>query len=235
MAKSRRKWVVTSHEPIDKLDDNLWAVQGNVPGAAFPRRMCIIRRSDGTLLFFHAIPLREEVLAEVTAWGRPEDLVVGHHQHAMDADAFARRLGLRVYGPGAVAGKLRERVDLAGPLEGVRADPSVAIASVPGSRLGEAMVIVRSGGGSRVSLLFSDVIQNGEPGRMPWVFRALGFAGGPKVVFVYRMLFVADRDAIKTALSGWSQLPGLTRLVPCHGRIVDEGAGAALAAAAAAL
>jgi hypothetical protein len=235
MAKPRRKWMITPHEPIEKLDDNLWTVQGNVPGASFPRRMCIVRRTDGTLLFFHAIPLNEEALAEVTRWGKPEDLVVGHHQHAMDADAFARRLGLRVYGPGAVAGKLRERVDLAGPLESVKADPSVTIATVPGSRLGEAMLIVRSGGGSRVSLLFSDVIQNGDPGRIPWIFRVLGFAGGPKVVFAYRRLFVADRAAVKAALSAWSQLPGLARLVPCHGTIVSKGAGAALAEAAAGL
>jgi hypothetical protein len=235
MAKPRRRWVVTPHEPIEKLDDNLWTVQGNVPGAPVPRRMCIVRRSDGTLLFFHAIPLSENALAEVTAWGRPEDLVVGHHQHVIDADAFARRLGLRVYGPGAVAGKLRDHVDLTGPLESVKADPSIDIASVPGSRLGEAVVTVRSGGNARVSLLFSDVIQNGDPGRLPWFFRALGFAGGPKVVFAYRKLFVADRGAVKAALEGWSRLPGLTRLVPCHGRIISEGAAAALAEAAAAL
>ncbi len=235
MAKARREWTVVGHEPIEKLEDNLWAVQGNVPGAPFPRRMCIVRRSDGTLLFFHAIPLEERALAEVAAWGRPADLVVGHHQHAIDADAFSRKLGLRVYGPRAVAEKLRERVDVAGNLEDVRPDEALSVGSVPGSRLAEAVLTVRSGGGARVSLLFADVIQNGEPERIPWVFRALGFAGGPKVVFAYRRLFMADRAALKAALAGWARLPGLSRIVPCHGRVIGEGAAAALAAAAAAL
>lgn len=234
MASQRREWTVTEHEPIEKLDDNLWAVQGLVPGASFPRRMCIVRRGDGTLLFFHAVPLDEPALAAVAAWGRPTDLVVAHHQHAMDADAFRRRLGLSVYGPREVAGRLRQRVDLAGVLEDLRPDPAVAVASVPGSKLGEAVLTVRSGG-NRVSLLFADVIQNGDPARLAWAFRMLGFAGGPKVVPAYRLLFVRDRNSLKGALSEWSRIPGLTRLVPCHGRIVSQGAASALATAAAAL
>ena len=235
MPRPRREWIVTPHEPIEKLDDNLWAVQGLVPGASFPRRMCIVRRGDGTLLFFHAVPLEERTLAEVLAWGKPADLVVAHHQHAMDADAFRRRLGLSVYGPREVAERLRERVELAGTLQDLRPDPAVAVASVPGSKLGEAVVTVRSGGGARASLLFADVIQNGDRERLAWPFRMLGFGGGPKVVPVYRMLFVKDRVALKGALSGWSRMPGLARLVPCHGKIVGEGAAAALAAAAATL
>lgn len=233
MAKPRREWTVTQHEPIEKIDDNLWAVQGLVPGASFPRRMCIVRRGDGTLLFFHAVPLEERALAEVTAWGKPADLVVGHHQHAIDADAFRRRLGLSVYGPREVAERLRERVDLAGTLQDLRRDPVVEVVSVPGSKLGEAVLIVRSG--ARVSLLFADVIQNGDRARLAWPFRMLGFAGGPKVVPVFRMLFIRDRAALKAGLAELSRLPGLVRLVPCHGRVVGEGAASALAAAAAAL
>jgi hypothetical protein len=233
MAKARREWTVVGHEPIEKVDDNLWLVQGMVPGASFPRRMCIVRRSDGTLLFFHAIPLEEAALAEVQAWGKPADLVVAHHQHAMDAHAFSRKLGLRVYGPRAVAAKLAGRVDLAGGLEDVPSDPAVVVGEVPGSRLGEAVLTVRSGGGARTSLLFADVVQNGDPASLPWVFRTLGFAGGPKVVPAYRLLFIRDRPAVKAALVEWSRIPGLARLVPCHGRTVTEGAAAALAAAAA--
>jgi hypothetical protein len=235
MASARRGWTVTPHEPIQKLEDNLWTVQGLVPGARFPRRMCVVRRLDGTLLFFHAIPLDEPSLSEVMAWGTPEDLVVGHHQHAMDAAPFAKRLGLRVYGPAAVATRLSERVDLSGHLENVKTDASVEVRSVPGSKLGETMVIVRSGEARRVSLLFSDVIQNGDRDRLPLIFRMLGFAGGPKVVPAYRMLFVGDRGAIKAALSGWSELAGLERIVPCHGEIVSVGAAPSLARAAAAL
>ncbi len=232
---TERDWTVTRHDPIEKLDDNLWAVQGYVPGARFFRRMCIVRRSDGSLLFFHAIPLEETALREVLAWGKPAFLVVGHDQHCIDARPFAHRLGLRVFGPSRRAERIRQRVELAGTLEDLPADPTVSVAGLPGSKLGESAVVVRSGGGTRLSLLLSDVVQNSPSETLPWLFRALGFAGGPKVVPAYRLLFVQDRAAVKAKLAEWAALPGLERLVPCHGAIVTKGAPEALAAAAAAL
>ena len=51
MPRKPRPWIVTRHDPIEKLEDNLWAVQGDVPGIPFKRRMFIIKRSDGTLMF----------------------------------------------------------------------------------------------------------------------------------------------------------------------------------------
>jgi hypothetical protein len=46
MAKAPRPWIVTRHGPIEKLEDNLWVVEGDVPGVPFRRRMSIIRRGD---------------------------------------------------------------------------------------------------------------------------------------------------------------------------------------------
>src|SRR5437870_4168250 len=80
MAKPPRPWIVTKHGPIEKLDDNLWVVEGDVPGMPFRRRMSIIKRADGTLLFVNAIPLESSALAEVQAWGKPSILVVPHDQ-----------------------------------------------------------------------------------------------------------------------------------------------------------
>ncbi len=230
-----RQWTVTRHDPIEKLDDNLWAVQGDVPGAPFLRRMCIARRSDGSLLFFHAVPLEEKALQEVATWGKPAYLVVGHDKHCIDAQPFARQLGLKVYGPRRRADQIRQRVDLAGTLDELPSDPAMSVAELPGSKLGESTVLARSGGGARLSILFSDVIQNGLPGTLPWYFRAMGFAGGPKVVPAYRLFFLQDRTAVRSKLAEWAALPGLERLVPCHGAIVARGAREALAAAAAAL
>src|SRR3954467_15539167 len=120
MPRPPRPWIVTRHDPIEKLEDNLWAVQGDVPGIPFKRRMFIIKRSDGTLMFFGmAIPLEDELLAEITAWGRPSFLVVTHDQHMIDARGFAEKLGLKVYGPKPCEAKMRARVELAGVLEDV--------------------------------------------------------------------------------------------------------------------
>jgi hypothetical protein len=234
MAKSPRPWIVTRHDPIEKLEDNLWAIQGDVPGIPFKRRMFIIKRADGTLMFYGmAIPLEDEPLAEITAWGRPSILVVTHDQHMIDARAFAEKLGLKVYGPRACEAKMRARAEIAGMLEDVPADPNIQIAGVAGSKNGEPAVIVKSDGGRRVSLLVSDVLQNNPKESLGILPRLMGFSGGPKVVPVFKMMFVKDKGALKKQLTEWSELPGLARLVPCHGDAVTSDAPGALRAAAA--
>ena len=119
MPRARRPWKVTRHDAIEKLDDNLWTVNGDLPGLpSARRRMFIVRRSTGDLLFAGAaIPLEESALAEVLAWGRPAVLVVPHHWHMIDADAFAKRLGLAVHGPEACATKTARRTTMAGSVE----------------------------------------------------------------------------------------------------------------------
>lgn len=236
MPKTLRTWIVTRHDPIEKLEDNLWAVQGDVPGIPFKRRMFIVKRSDGTLMFFGmAIPLEDELLAEITEWGRPSFLVVGHDQHMIDARAFAERLGLKVYGPKPCEAKMRARVELAGVLEDIPPDSNVQIMRVPGAKTGEPAVIVKSDGGRRVSLLVSDVLQNNPRASLGLLPRLMGFAGGPKIVPVFKMMFLKDKGALRRQLAEWAELPGLERLVPCHGDGVTSGVPAALKAAAAAI
>ena len=236
MAKPPRPWIVTRHDPIEKLEDNLWAVQGDVPGIPFKRRMFIIKRSDGTLMFFGmAIPLEDALLAEVTAWGRPSILVVTHDQHMIDARPFAEKLGLKVYGPKPCEAKMRQRAEIAGMLEDVPPDPNIQVTSVAGAKTGEPAVIVKSDGGRRVSLLVSDVLQNNPKGSLGLLPRIMGFGGGLKVVPVFKMMFLNDKAALKRQMTEWAEMPGLARLVPCHGDGVTAGAAEALRGAAAAL
>jgi hypothetical protein len=230
MAKARRGWIVTKHGPLQKLDDNLWAVEGRTPGVPIQRRMVIARKGDGALVFFHAIPLDDKTLEEVRSLGKPAYLVLGHHQHAIDAHAFQQKLELQTYGPKACEAELRKRVELSGTLETFPSDPSISVESVPGTKLGEAVMTVRSG--DRSSLMFSDVIQNNPKESTPLVFRMMGFGGGPKVVWVFQKMFINDRAAVKSWLEKWAALPGLHRLVPFHGMIVADGAAKALGTAA---
>jgi hypothetical protein len=230
-----RPWIVTRHDPIEKVEDNLWTVQGDVPGVPIKRRMFIIKRSDGTLLFFGcAIPLEDELLAEIAAWGRPSILVVTHDQHMIDARPFAEKLKLAVYGPKECETKIRQRADLAGFLADVPKDAAVDITPVPGAKTGEPAAIVRSAGG-RVTLICSDAVQNNAKESLGFFPRICGFAGGPKVVPLFKMLFTKDRAALKRQIQAWSELPGLSRVLFCHGDAVTDGAGAALMAATAGL
>ena len=67
MANAPRPWTVTRHDPLEQIDENLFAINGDVPGfpaaAAFPRRMSIVRLKDARLLFHNAIPVDDATLA----------------------------------------------------------------------------------------------------------------------------------------------------------------------------
>jgi hypothetical protein len=63
----------------------------------------------------------------------------------------------------------------------------------------------------------------------------MGFTGGPKVIPVFRMVFTADRDKLCAHFGRLAELPGLTRIVPFHGTIIDRDPADALRQAAATL
>jgi hypothetical protein len=228
-----RGWAVTPHGPLEKIDDNLWVVEGKLPGAPIMRRMSIVKRSDGTLLFYHAIPLEDSVLDEIRAWGKPAYLVVGHHQHMVDAHAMREKLGLKLYGPKESADKIKARTTFDGTFEDIPKDPAVSVEVLTGTKLGEPIVIVNSGGGAHVSLLFCDAIQNNQKDTLPLPLRLIGFAGtSPKVVPLFRLLFMGDRATLKAALLRYSDTRNLSRIIPFHGAITNSGAAEALRAAA---
>src|SRR5690242_422232 len=89
MAKPPRLWKVLPHGPLERLEENLWSVTSAVPGIpGLDRRMAIVRRSDGGLLFFNAVPVSDAVLAELRALGTPAQVIVPQRLHMMDAHAF---------------------------------------------------------------------------------------------------------------------------------------------------
>ena len=233
MKHRERPWTVSKHDPIEKLDDNLWTVAGDVPGIPIRRRMAIVKRSDGRLLFFHAVPLGDDALREVMAWGKPAFLVIAHDNHGIDAHPFRARLGVKLYGPKESVAKMRVKFDVDGTLDEIPPDPAVSVESVRGTKAGEPVVIVRSGGGARATLVFSDVFQNNPPGSLNFFLRLFGFARGPSVPPVFKWLFTSDKAALRSEYLKWAALPGLARLVPCHGEIVTTGAAATLQAVAA--
>ncbi len=231
MSKTR-PWTVCPHGPIVQLEPNLRVVEGAVPvPGGIKRRMVVVRRSDGTLLFFHAMPLEESAMEQLAAWGRPGALVLGHDQHAIDAAPFAQRLGLPIFGPGPNLDKLRARgLPMAGSLADLPPDPNVRFEEVEGTKTGEAVGIVSSS--DRVSLLFADCCQNNPVDGMALPLRMLGFAGGPKIVPAFRFLFTNDPARLRAHLHRLATIPGLVRLVPFHGTVVENGPAEALKEAA---
>ncbi|HVE81391.1 MAG TPA: hypothetical protein VND93_01030 [Myxococcales bacterium] len=226
MARPKRPWIVTQHGPIEQIDDNLWGVESQVPNIPLSRRMCIARMSDGKLAFFHAVPLDQPALEQVRTLGQPAYLVVGHSNHAVDAHAFAAKLGLKIYGPRESEAGLRQRVDDIAPLESFPADAAVQVESMPGTRHGDALMRVHSGGGQRLNLCFTDAVMNVKTGPLP--MRLVGFTGGPKCPPVFKLIFTRDKKALRANLERLAALPRLARLVPCHGAVIDQDAARVL-------
>ena len=217
MPKAPRPWTVTPHSPFQKLEDNIWLVTSNVPGTPMMRRMAVIRRSDGKLVFYQAVPLEEQAIAELKAWGTPAFLIVPHDQHGIDAPAFAQRLGLNIYGPKSSEAKMRVKFPMAGTLEDIPADPDVSFESMAGTKTGEPVAIVKSG--HRTTLIFADAYMATPSQGLALPLRILGFGGGPRIAPIFKMFFLADRTALKNHLQRLAELPGLAHLVPCHGLV----------------
>ena len=233
MAKPERAWQVTKHGAIEKLDENLWSVHGEVPGnPKADRRMAIVKRADGKLVFYNAVPLEESALAEVKAWGEPAVLILPYNLHMMDGHAFAERLKLTIYGP-KVDAKMASRVKVAGGFEDFPSDATVSVESLAGTKNGEPVMITHSPDGKRTSLMFADVFMNMPSEGASFLPRLIGMTGGPKVPGIIKMLFVKDKPALRSHLDRLASMSTLARLIPSHGGIVSEDAAGVLKRAAA--
>jgi hypothetical protein len=225
MAKPPRPWIVTAHRPLEKIDDNLWALDADMPSEApFNRRMAIVRLTDGRLVFFNAIPMDDATLAEVRAWGRPAFVVIPHGYHKTDVHPFRAKLGVQVVAPAGARKKIETLAPVDGDLGLIPADPGLTVEDIPGSK-GEAVMIVRSGGGARVSLVFCDLYMQMRP-NLPLVPRLMGFSSEPRIApRVWRFMFMKDRAQVKAYVDQLAALPNLTRIVPSHGPIIDRDVG----------
>jgi len=221
---AHRPWIVTPHQPLEAVEENLWCVRSGVPGIpGLDRRMCIVRRADGRLVFYNAVPVDEPTLAAIRALGTPAQLVVPHELHAMDAAAFRERLGVKAYAPAARREAVAKRVPVDGTFEELPKDPSVAVESVAGVKTGEGVLAIRSG--PSVSLAVADVVTNvpHRPGLRGAIFRLVGFTGPePKLPPPVRLRVVGDRAALRAHLERLAATPGLARILVSHGAVVDR-------------
>jgi len=231
-----RPWTVLPHGPLEKLEPNLWAVEGSIrmPAGELPRRMCVARTGDGRLLFLNAIPLREETMRELEAFGEPAFLLVGNGYHRLDIAAWKQRYPkLRVLAGEGSRKRVEQKVPVDGGWNEAPRDPDVSVESLGGTKVDEAVVSVRSGG--RVSLcFFGDALMNlpTRPGLGGLFFRLLASSGRARVTPIARWFILGDRGVFREHLLRLAGRPGLKRLVPCHGGIVDQDTAAVLRRAA---
>ena len=236
MAAAHDTWTVLPHGPIEKLTDNLWRVQGDLPNMPIKRVLTVARKTDGRLVIHNAIAMNDAAMAELEDWGEPAFLVVPNGHHRLDAPAFKRRYPkIIVVAPRGSRKKIEEVVPVEKTYDDFPNDDAVSMEYAGGIAEAEGVLKVRSAEGT--SLIVNDLIFNQPhgPGFMGFLFRILGSTGGPMVTGISRMFMVKDKRALRAYLERLADEPNLRRLIVSHGDPVNENVAGVLRSVAAAL
>lgn len=228
-------WVVLPHAPIQKVSENLWRVEGELPHLSLRRVMSVARLRDGRLVIHSAIAMEEAAMKELEAWGEPSILLIPHARHRMDAARYKQCYPrLRVFAPPAVLTKARETVTVDGTFADAPLDPSVELELIAGTGEAEAAMLVHSQDGTTVIL--TELVFDLEPpksaiGRA--VVRLSGFGPGPRITPVVKFELVKNKRALAAHLERLAAIPDLARLIVGHSRMsVGRAAAEALRRAA---
>jgi len=229
-SKISDEWRVLRHGPLQRLSDNLWWVEGDLPGMSLKRVMTVARRSDGTLVIHSAIALGDQAQRELEALGRPAYLIVPNGWHRLDAPAYKKRYpDLRVHAPRGSRAEVEQVIAVDGTYEDYPADEAVRLETLHGVNETEGAMLVRSEDGTTVVL--NDVVFNMDRKKdvLGWLFTTvMGSAPGPRISRMSKWMLIKDRAAFRADLERYAALPGLVRLVVAHEKVA-HGADAALA------
>ena len=169
MAKAHTEWKVLKHGPLERLAENVWWVEGSLPGMSLKRTMTIVRLPDGKLVIHNGIALEPAAMAQIEAWGTPAYLLVPNGGHRLDAPAYKKRYeALRVFTPKSARAKVEEVIAVDGSYEDFPANDTVRLQTLHGVGDAEGAMIVQSSDGTTVVL--NDVVFNMDRKRDPLGF-----------------------------------------------------------------
>lgn len=213
-----RPWTVHHPGPLTQRAPHVWTVDDLVPGLpGATRRMSIVRRPDGTLVFFNAVPVPEETLVAVRALGRPAQLLVPNQFHALDAAAFALKLDVTPYAPDVAVPVLAERLSCR-PASDFPRDDALQLVTVEGFRTKELALLAGD------TLVTADLVTNSPHGSgvIGLLMKLVGFTGPePKLPKPVRKRVEVDASAVKRLLLELAARPGLARIIPTHGELIE--------------
>ena len=229
MAKVETSGKVLQHGPLERLAENLWRVEGALPGMTLRRTMTVVRRADGTLLLHSPIALDEARQRELEALGTVAVLVVPNAGHRLDAPAYKARYPQSVvFCPRGGREKIAERVTVDATYDDYADDGTVHFETLDGVAGAEGALIVRSEDG--VTVVLNDVVMNMDKKKdvVGYLFTTvMGSAPGPRVSRLVRLLYVKDQPALRRHLERLAQLPNLQRLIVSHEKVVSGAEAAA--------
>ena len=230
-------WNVLPHRAIEKLEANLWRVEGDLPGMPIKRVMTVAKRSDGRLVIHNAMALEAAAMAELEAFGEPAFLVVPNGWHRMDAPAFKQRYPkITVLCPTGSKKKVAEVVAVDGDYDAYPQDDDVRLEPLGGVADAEGIMTVKSSSGT--TLVLNDAIFNmpHAPGFQGFVFKHLtASSGGPKVSRLAKYFMVKDKKAFRSELERLAGTPGLVRAIVSHHETITGDVAGTLRGVAASL
>jgi hypothetical protein len=225
-------WKVLGHDPIDKLDDDLWRVSGKLPRGPMPRTMTLLRLPDRRIVVHSAITLGDDAMREVEAWGRIAIVIVPNDHHRLDPAAYkARYPDVTIVCPAGARAKIEEKVKV--DATEVDLGDTARYRILDGTHEGEGWLEIKGG-----TLVMGDLIMNVRPlkGFGGWIMGRMGFTGdAPKVVPATKKALVADRELVRKQIETLAATPGLRRVIVAHGDPITDAPADKLRAVAAAL
>jgi hypothetical protein len=227
MARLHDQWTVLRHGPLREIDEGLLTVVGDIPMpfGKFPRRMTVVGLADGRTAIFSAIPLVEPEMERIEALGEPAFLIVPSGIHRLDIRPYkARYPKARVVAPPGAREQVSEAVAVDLVTDRLD-DPDAHFLTVNGNS--DAAMLVRRPGGA--SLIVNDIIGHvtRTAGFGPWLISLLtGF--GAKQPVVPRPVKVSNPAELAALFEEWAEIPGLRRIIPSHGEIIDDQPAAEL-------
>jgi len=228
MAKLNHEWKILPRGRVKTVDDRIVTVEGEIPMPLgnFPRRMTVVGLSRNRSVIFSAIAVDEAAMREVEAVGKPAFLIVPNGHHRLDAAAWKKRYPkIKVLCPPGAKDKVGEAVPV-DSTDDILGEKDVDFVIVAGTGVAEAALVVRRERGT--TLVVNDVIANVRNPRglgAKAMARLFGFGvRHPQVPRVVKRAMVKDRNVLARQLRRWAKLPGLVRVMPSHGDIIDEPA-----------
>ena len=232
MAKLNSEWIVGPHGPVEKLDDGLLTIAGEIrmPLGNFPRRMTAVQLRSEQVAIWSPMSVKEQAIARIQEMGRIRFLIVPGIGHRLDIKAWKRRFpdALVLCAPGAKE-KVEEAVAV-DATEDLMQDTDVELRTLPGVGEKESALIVRRKDGT--SLLLNDVLANvRHPDGLGAHIMARLFGFGvrrPQMPRVGKRMFVTDMKALANGLRELADLPGLKRIIVSHGDVITGDPAAEL-------
>jgi hypothetical protein len=225
MAKCFTEWTVLPHDPIEKVADNLWRVQGTMNDGKIQRQMVLARMKDGRVIVHNAIALNDADMKQLEAWGKPSVLFVPNSFHRQDALIWKKRYpDITVVAPAGSKKGVAKVVPVDATIEDAPGDDTVRLKTLAGAPA-EGILEVKSG--NDLTAVFCDAILNMK--KTGGVFGImLAPTGRVSVPRISRLMVLKNKRAFANQIEALAGAPGLRRLMFAHGKPVDTDPAGAL-------